>query len=201
MKIIVEIKIGDEVIILDDLINNLEFKRYLVEDVYESSTKNSPYQFSYILQGVYGHKYRHEIFPVTTSPVLKIYISDGEYVTIKNFIEINEVYLKENNINISVGFKNGAAVLYVEFNFKKIVDFHHLSLELGRFLEADKKGIEERDELSRQSITKQLIEQGNFNKRQDRLQDSIHVVDDAHDTDGIRKDDDYNPENWQGHDD
>ncbi len=206
MEPIEQIKVGDTVVFIKDLVSDLSFKRYTVEDIYECGEKTSPYHFAYVLQDIYEPAYRHEIYPVKKLPILKIRISDGERDTFENYIEVKKDYLETNKINIAIS-RWDSNLITVEFNFENIVDFYYLSADIGHFLQLDEKGIAERKELRLQDRVEKMKEEISYNKRWNIGQEANYKsyndykVDSNYDADGMRNDDEYNPKNWQGHDD
>lgn len=196
-----DIKVGDTVVLIKNLISDLSFKRYVVEDIYKCGENNSVPTFAYVLNDVYEHKTRYEIHPVKKLPMLKIRISDGEHDTFKNFIEVKKDYLESHNVNIAIS-RFDSNLITVEFNFEDIIDFYHLSSDIGRFLQLDEKGISDREELSLQDRVAKMKEEISYNRRWNDGQEADgYNVDDNYNADGMRKDDEYNPKNWPGHDD
>lgn len=193
-----QIKVGDTVVIISDLINNLSFKRYIVENIYETGNKNYPYQFSYILKDSFRQYYRDELQHLSTSPFLKIRITDGEYDTYKSYIVQNKKYLDSRNINMDIG-SNDSNLVTIEFNFENIVDLYYLSSDIGRFIQLDEQGIKEREALSLQKRINSMKEEIN-NKESRYPIDNDHARE-GYDTDGMKYDDEYNFKNWEGHDD
>jgi hypothetical protein len=187
MKRMESIQIGDEVLLLTELMDKLKFNVYVVESVAGDGM--------YYLKDVYPLVYDHEIVKYRRM-FFKYNITDGEYPYVKQFIEERSNWLQGSE----VGYYNDHPAIHMNLKNLNLESIFSLGISLGKQLQAKESEIELAENASSESRRLNENEAARSNNSWNESQSKVDMSNgDDYSEDRMRNDDPYNPNNWLGH--
>lgn len=197
---------GDKVIILDSLLKRLDIKIHTITSIWETGP-GFPGEFTCYIDDDINSYNANELYPLDSWPMFSYSLSPGERIVLSDFINTNQEYFKTLGTKATLGrAKQDGEIedfLYLDFNFENLQDFFELGIEIGKHVKSEDARIKELDKLFFDDERARNNEQAKSNKEWNEWQDEClsRNYDENYDENGLRKDDEYNPNNWEGHDD